>query len=116
MLHAEVAADVQAAWECLSLRSCERRLCWFVFRDSRRPLLQSLKGEDGSVLRLWTYRLPDGQIAVDSEIELMGGDSMHLQSSGLQQDGKPVRVVDARGHDADFRVIQIVAILNREVG
>jgi len=71
--------------------------------------------EDGSVLRLWTYRLPDGQIAVDSEIELRGSNPLHAQSSGLQQDRTPVRIADVRDHETEYRVFQTVAVLDEGV-
>ncbi len=92
------------------------QLVWAVDVLSQdEEVVSTTPGEDGYELRLWTYRLPDGQIAIDSEIKLAGNDSLHALSSGLQQDRKPVRVADVLDRETEYRVFQTVAVLNGEV-
>ncbi len=66
-------------------------------------------------LLLWAYRLPDGAISVESEIELAGGNQMHVQAAGLHQNAVPVKVLTALQNGTEYRIFQAVAVLNEEV-
>lgn len=70
---------------------------------------------DGNELRLWTYRLPSGLIAVDSELQLVGRNRLHATTSGLQKDGQPVRVFTSSDNGTEYRVYQTVAVLDGKV-
>ena len=69
----------------------------------------------GQQLQLWTYRLPDGAIAVECSLQLNGDDSLLAESSELHRDSKPQQVATTRDHETEYRVFQSVAVLNREV-
>lgn len=66
----------------------------------------------GGELKLWTYRLPNGLIAVDSELEMSGHDGLHATTSGLQEDRQPVQVFTSDDNGTEYRVFQTVAVLD----
>ena len=68
-----------------------------------------------SELTLWTYRLPDGAIIVDSIVNVAGSVPFQAEASGLHQDDKPMQVATVHLKDADYRIFQTVAVLNRKV-
>ena len=63
----------------------------------------------GGELKLWTYRLPNGLIAVDSELEMSG---LQATTSGLQEEGRPVQVFTSDDNGTEYRVFQTVAVLD----
>jgi hypothetical protein len=91
--------DWKPVWEA-DLVTRDEQLVELVPRESQR-----------SRLRLWTYTLPDGQIAVDSDLALAGALPIHSASSGVQQGGVPREVFSLRNDDAEYRVYQTVAVL-----
>ena len=66
-------------------------------------------------LQLWAYRLPDGAIAVDSELQLAETSPFRARTSGLHQNAKPVRVATAQNNGTEYRVFQTVAVLDGKV-
>lgn len=66
-------------------------------------------------VQLWTYRLPDGAIAVECTLQLSGDNSLLAESSGLHRDSTPQQVVTTRDNKAEYRVFQSVAEFNKEV-
>ncbi|MGB4741001.1 MAG: hypothetical protein WBH50_22620 [Fuerstiella sp.] len=71
--------------------------------------------DSGSELTLWTYRLPDGTIAVDSSVQIAGSFPFSAETSGLHQNDKPMQVATVHQKDADYRVFQTVSVLNGKV-
>jgi hypothetical protein len=71
---------------------------------------------DKSQLRLWAYALPDGQIAVDSDLLFTGAIPIHSASSGVQQGGVPRQVFSLQNDDGEYRVFQTVDFLRKGVG
>lgn len=69
---------------------------------------------NGNELRLWTYQLPDGAIAIDSEIRLSGLDSLRVETSRLHHDSDPVKIATLRNNGIEYRVFQTVAVLMRK--
>ena len=86
-----------------------------VTRDEQLVELTPQKLEK-SRLRLWAYALPDGKIAVDSDLVLTGGIPILSVSSGVQQSGVPRQVFSLQRDDAECRVYQTVAFLRKRVG
>jgi hypothetical protein len=69
----------------------------------------------GAHLSLWAYALPDGRIAVDSDLALAGPVQVQAESTGLQIDGVPVKVHTMRRGRDQFEVYQTVAVLKGKV-
>ncbi len=70
---------------------------------------------NGHELQVWTYRLPDGAIAVESMLQLDGTRPFRAQASGLHQNTKPLKVVTAQDNGTEYRVFQTVALLDGKV-
>ena len=68
-----------------------------------------------SELELWTYALPDGSIAVDSDFSLANAGPLHASSSVLHQNSNPLMVTTLRSGQTEYRVFQAVAVLDGEV-
>lgn len=85
-----------------------------VSRDEE--LVQVTSGKaNGHELQIWTYRLPDGAIAVESMLQLDGTRPFRAQASGLHQNTKPLKVVTAQDNGTEYRVFQTVAVLDGKV-
>ena len=69
----------------------------------------------GANLFLWAYALPDGRIAVDSDLALAGPVQVQAESTGLQTDGVPTKVYTMRQGRDQFEVYQTVAVLKGKV-
>ncbi len=67
---------------------------------------------NGNELQLWTYRLPDGAIAVDGEVILAGKNEVRTNMLSMHRDNKPREVAIVRDHAAEYRVFQAVAVLD----
>ena len=70
---------------------------------------------NGHDLQLWTYRLPDGAIAVESVFQLAGTNPFRARVSGLHLNTKPVKVVTVADNGAEYRVFQSVVVLDGRV-
>ena len=69
----------------------------------------------GAELLVWVYSLPDGKIAVDTNLALSGPTAVAMTSSGLQNSGVPAGVYSTRHGDTEYEVFQTVAFLEDEV-
>lgn len=92
--------DWQVAWALDVVSRNEEFVC-VAPRDS-----------EGKELKLWTYRLPNGLIAIDSEVDLAGHDGLHATTSGVQEDREPVKVFTSNDNGTEYRVFQTVAVLD----
>jgi hypothetical protein len=95
------------------------QVVWAIDVLAREEAVVDTHDNDGE-LKLWAYQLPDGHIAIDSEITLTGSNPLHARSSGLQHDRQPIRIgnediTDGHSGDVEYRVFQTVAVLDREV-
>lgn len=97
------SGDWQPAW-AMDVVSCSEEMI------SLNP-----QGTEGHQLRLWMYRLPDGMVAVDSEFQLPGTESVLAAASELHSNDRPVQVFTSHNNGTEFRVFQSVAVLNRKV-
>ena len=70
---------------------------------------------NGHELQVWTYRLPDGAIAVESTLQLDGTSPFRARASGLHQNTKPLKVATAQNNGTEYRVFQTVAVLDGKV-
>jgi hypothetical protein len=97
--------------------SADWKLAWTMDFVSRSEETISVLPKDGNgtELQLWAYRLPDGAIAVETDLHLSGANVLHAQCSGVQQNGRPVNVSSVRSEDAEYRVFQTVAVLEGKV-
>jgi hypothetical protein len=79
--------------------------------------LVELVPRDGAEARvaLWAHVLPDGMIAVDTSLHVAGAYG-EASSSAVQQPQVPMRILDLRTNENEYRVFQTVAALPREVG
>lgn len=80
--------------------------------------------DDVSVM-LWAYALPDGTIAVDSELawrhqndEVLANSSSPVRTtiSNVQQDGQPSEAFVSEADGVEYRVFQTAAVLDGKVG
>lgn len=108
---------VRVVVERRSPGSTDWELAWAldVVSRSEEVVRVAPRNADGNELRLWSYQLPDGLIAVDSELQLAGRDGFHATTSGLQQDRQPVQVLTTRDKGTEYRVFQTVAVLDGKV-
>jgi len=97
--------------------SADWQLAWAldVVSRSEDVVRVAPRGADGNELRLWTYQLPDGLIAIDSELQLAGRDRFHATTSGIQEDRQPVQVLTTRDKGTEYRIFQTVAVLDGKV-
>ncbi len=63
-------------------------------------------------LEMWAYALPDGMIALDTDVQLDGSALVRSVTTVLQPDGRPQEVLTARAANVEFRVYHTVAFLN----
>lgn len=67
-----------------------------------------LDTKGGGQLAVWTCLLPDGMVAVDSDVSLPGMRGLHASASTVQREGVPCRA-DSRAADGwEYRVFQTV--------
>ena len=102
------------------------QLAWAVDVMSRSEELVEIAPQsgDGASILLWAYALPDGLIAVDSELSLPGvtapqasSDSAIIRAtlSNVQQDRQPSESLVTDSDGIEYRVFQTVAILDEQV-
>jgi|GEM_PF-1398452 hypothetical protein len=97
--------------------SADWQLAWAldVVSRSEEVVRVAPRNADGNELRLWTYQLPDGLIAIDSELQMAGRDQFHGTTSGIHQDRQPVQILTGRDKGTEYRVFQTVAVLDGKV-
>jgi hypothetical protein len=76
---------------------------------SRPEELVQLSTSDTSRLSLWTHLLPDGALAVDTELGIEDSGTV-WSSSSVQQSQVPQQVLFARAQGGEFQVWQTVAL------
>lgn len=90
---------------------------WAVDLVARSEQVVRVVPEDaqGAEVLVWAYSLPDGKIAVDTNLALTAPVSVVSTQSGLQEDGVPTGVFTARHGDAEYELFQTVSVLESEV-
>ena len=107
-------------------RNSNWQSAWSVDVMSQSEEVIELDPEDGNgmALTLWAYALPDGMVAVDSELSLAETDPStsfdaslkRVTFSHIQQDGLPTEELLTGSDGVEYRVFQTVAVLDRKVG
>jgi len=59
-------------------------------------------------LALWTHVLPDGKVAVDSNIRLTSPIRACVDATNILSPGKPARVFSLQTDDAEYHIFQVV--------
>lgn len=67
-----------------------------------------LDGKDGGQLAIWTCLLPDGMVAVDSDLSLPGIRGLHASASTVQREGVPYHTDSGAAEGWEYRVFQTV--------
>lgn len=62
-------------------------------------------------LSLWAFVMPDGNVAIDTDLHLRGSHAMHPTTSIVQQSGLPSIVYSHREDGAEYVVYQTVSVL-----
>ncbi|MEQ8790980.1 MAG: hypothetical protein RIC55_32255 [Pirellulaceae bacterium] len=86
-----------------------------VLRDEQYVQLPP-QADDPAQLSLWSYVLPDGMVALDTDLDLPGDVSLEADSSNLQEAGVPLKVFSTHDGDAEYEVYQTVRLLDDQVG
>jgi hypothetical protein len=106
------------------------QLAWSVDVMSRSEELVELPPAtgDGTSMTLWAYALPDGMVAVDSELSFSDhndgkaaltsskGGAFQAAFSHVQQDRLPSEELLIGSDGVEYRVFQTVAVLDKKVG
>lgn len=71
----------------------------------------SPRNSNDATLLLWAFVMPDGNIAIDSDLRLPGSDAMHPSTATVQKPGEPREVYSQRQGDAEYVVYQTVSVL-----
>jgi hypothetical protein len=83
------------------------------------------KNDDRTTMTMWAYVLPDGMVAIDSELDFSGGsqatpaaDAAQFRAvfSNVQKDRQPSEELLTGANGVEYRVFQTVAVLNKKVG
>lgn len=95
----------------------EWQLAWTadVISQYEKIVRISSASPEGHRLDIWAWQLPDGLIAVDSELNLKGQHSLRAQASSLQQERRPAEIIRQAHDGAEYRVFQTVAVLHEGV-
>ena len=66
---------------------------------------------DRASLQMWAQRLPDGMIAIDSDLTVNGTTRLRWSFDGIQKAGVPERVFYQRTAGEELQVLQTVALV-----
>jgi hypothetical protein len=61
---------------------------------------------------MWAFALPDGMIALDTEVNLSGAVTVRSSASELQADRELREVLTTQSDGFEYRVFQTAAVLN----
>lgn len=94
------------------------QVAWAMDVSSRQEEMVRVASTEQSdnALQLWSYKLPDGLIAVDCNLQLAGDVELDAKTSTLCRDGQPQQILETRRAGTEYRVFQTVALLDQEVG
>ena len=67
-------------------------------------------------LLLWAYTLPDGKVAVDSNIRLTTPIRAYVDVTNVLTPGRPANVFSLKTEDAEYRIFQVVTPLPKHEG
>ena len=71
-------------------------------------------GPSDTNVAMWVYHMPDGMLAVDSDLTFDGPFQLQSSYSGVQQSGVPSEIHTATIDGSDYAVFQTVVSLNQQ--
>lgn len=83
------------------------------------------KDDDRSTMTMWAYVLPDGMVAIDSELSFSENGEADATTktapfraafSNVQKDRQPSEELLTGANGVEYRIFQTVAVLNKKVG
>lgn len=74
------------------------------------------QSKNSADLTMWAYVLPDGNVALDTTLEVGNHKLYPAGSSSMQQDRKPTRVFTQEIDGVEYQIFQTVALLDGSVG
>ncbi|MCK5607841.1 hypothetical protein KAR91_38530, partial [Candidatus Pacearchaeota archaeon] len=74
-----------------------------------------LDGETGGSITLWTHRLPDGLLAIDSDMQLKSPIEVRTSFSGIFEQGKPKQILLFTSGDAEYSIFEVANQLQLEI-
>ena len=70
------------------------------------------KAQKATQLAMWSYVLPDGMIAIDTDLTLGDSTVFETATSSVQSDGRPVEIFSAIVDGYEIRVFQTASVLS----
>lgn len=96
-----------------------------VISQSEEVVELAAKDDDQSTMTMWAYVLPDGMVAIDSELSFSKNGRADATAnaapfraafSNVQKDRQPSEELLTGANGVEYRVFQTVAVLNKKVG
>ena len=96
-----------------------------VISQSEEVVELAAKDDDQSTMTMWAYVLPDGMVAIDSELSFSENGRADATAkaapfraafSNVQKDRQPSEELLTGANGVEYRVFQTVAVLNKKVG
>ena len=121
----EIAVRVVVEERSSSDHSWQRAWTADVISQNEEVVELAEKDDGRTTMRMWAYVLPDGMVAIDSELSLPGSDAATATSqngnlraafSNVQKDRQPTEELLTGSDGVEYRVFQTVAVLNKKVG
>lgn len=85
----------------------------FVVREQSLVEVES-PGRVSPVARLWTYRLPDGMVHVETDVELLHPLPLRISGTALQRLNSAVEIQEFQQGDVTYRVYQSAAAVTSD--
>lgn len=121
---AEIAVRVVVEERSSPESTWQRTWAADVISQSEEVVELAAKNDDQTTMTMWAYVLPDGMVAIDSELSFSGDHSAMISSqdakfraafSNVQQDRQPSEEFLTGANGIEYRVFQTVAVLNKKV-
>jgi hypothetical protein len=96
-----------------------------VISQSEEVVELAAKDDDQSTMTMWAYVLPDGMVAIDSELSFSENSKSDTTEkvapfraafSSVQKDRQSSEELLNGANGVEYRVFQTVAVLNKKVG
>ncbi len=96
-----------------------------VISQNEEVVKLAAKHDDRTTMTLWAYVLPDGMVAIDSELEFSPGSTtaspttnmpFHAAFSNVQKDRQPSEELLTGADGVEYRILRTVSVLNKKVG
>ena len=121
----EIAVRVVVEERSSSDGTWQRAWAADVVSQNEQVVRLAAKNDDRTTMTMWAYVLPDGMVAIDSELDFSGGSmatpaaeaaQFQARFSNVQKDRQPSEELLTGANGVEYRVFQTVAVLNKKVG